>query len=51
MKKKHIRITTVPISLHKLLKGQLKFMSEFYDVVLLINDAGTGCKTRVRIKE
>lgn len=33
MKKKLIRITTVPISLHKLLKGQLKFMSEFYDVV------------------
>lgn len=33
MSKKLIRITTVPISLHKLLKGQLKFMSTYYDVV------------------
>jgi len=33
MSKKLIRITTVPISLHKLLRGQLKFMSNYYDVV------------------
>ena len=32
-KQKLVRITTVPISLHKLLKGQLKFMSDYYDVV------------------
>lgn len=32
-KPKLIRITTVPISLKILLKGQLKFMSEFFEVV------------------
>ena len=31
--KKIIRITTVPISLKNLLKGQPKFMSEYYEVV------------------
>jgi len=31
--KKIIRITTVPISLKNLLKGQLKYMSAFYDVI------------------
>lgn len=33
MKKKIIRITTVPISLAVLLKGQLKFMSNHYEVI------------------
>lgn len=33
MTRKLIRITTVPISLHKLLKGQLKFMRAYFDVV------------------
>lgn len=33
MTRKLIRITTVPISLHKLLKGQLKFMRAYYDVI------------------
>lgn len=32
MKKKLIRITTVPISLEKLLENQLKYMSDFYEV-------------------
>jgi len=32
MKPKLIRITTVPMSLFFLLKGQLRFMSEYYDV-------------------
>lgn len=32
MKKKLIRITTVPISLEKLLSGQLRFMNSFYEV-------------------
>lgn len=32
MKKKLIRITTVPISLFSLLKGQLRFMSKHYEV-------------------
>tara|TARA_R110000850_G_scaffold218852_2_gene344389 strand:- start:7598 stop:8809 length:1212 start_codon:yes stop_codon:yes gene_type:complete len=31
--KKLIRITTVPISLNKLLEGQLRFMKEHYDVL------------------
>lgn len=33
MKRKIIRITTVPISLKVLLKGQLKYLNEKYDVV------------------
>lgn len=33
MKQKIIRITTVPISLEKLLSGQLQFMSSFYKVI------------------
>lgn len=32
-KKKLIRITTVPLSLEKLLEGQLAFMSSYYDVI------------------
>lgn len=30
---KLIRITTVPLSLHKLLNGQMRFMSKYYEVV------------------
>ena len=33
MKQKLIRITTVPISLDKLLTGQLRFMSSHYEVI------------------
>ncbi len=33
--KKLIRITTVPISLDKLLSGQLRFMSSYYDVTAI----------------
>ena len=33
MKKKIIRITTVPVSLSGLLKGQLRFMSNYYDIL------------------
>ncbi len=33
MKKKIIRITTVPISLKNLLKGQSKYMSQYYHVI------------------
>lgn len=39
MKKKIIRITTVPISLSGLLKGQSKFMSQYYEVVGVSSDA------------
>lgn len=36
--KKLIRITTVPISLDKLLEGQLKFMSDYYKVIAISAD-------------
>jgi len=36
--KKLIRITTVPISLDKLLSGQMKYMSSFYDVTAVSSD-------------
>lgn len=38
MKRKLIRITTVPSSLKILLKGQLAFMSNYYDVVAVSSD-------------
>jgi glycosyltransferase involved in cell wall biosynthesis len=37
-KKKLIRITTVPLSLDKLLEGQLHFMSQFYDVIAVSSE-------------
>jgi glycosyltransferase involved in cell wall biosynthesis len=37
-KKKLIRITTVPISLDKLLTGQLQFMSSYYKVIAVSSD-------------
>lgn len=37
-KPKLIRITTVPISLDKLLTGQLRYMSTFYDVIAVSSD-------------
>jgi glycosyltransferase involved in cell wall biosynthesis len=37
-KKKLIRITTVPLSLDKLLEGQLRFMNEFYDVTAISSE-------------
>ena len=37
-KQKLIRITTVPLSLEKLLEGQLAFMSEFYHVIAVSSD-------------
>ncbi len=38
MKQKIIRITTVPISLEKLLSGQLQFMNYFYQVVAVSSE-------------
>lgn len=40
MKKKLIRVTTVAMSQNLLLKGQLRFLNEFYDVVALASDDG-----------
>lgn len=37
-KKKLIRITTVPLSLDKLLEGQLRFMNEFYEVIAVSSE-------------
>ena len=34
-KKKLVRITTVPESMQNLLRGQLKYMSEYYEVVAI----------------
>lgn len=41
MKKKIIRVTTVSTSLDALLKGQLKFLGKYYDVVGVASDVGT----------
>lgn len=38
MKNKLIRITTVPVSLEKLLGGQLSFMKEHYDIIVVSSD-------------
>lgn len=38
VKKTIVRITTVPISLEKLLCGQLQFMSSFYNVIAVSSD-------------
>ena len=37
-KSKLIRITTVPLSLEKLLEGQLTFMQSHYDVIAISSD-------------
>lgn len=39
MKQKLIRITTVPISLDKLLSGQLSYMNQFYNVIGVSSEA------------
>ena len=38
MKNKLIRITTVPLSLDKLLEGQLHFMSNYYEVTAVSSE-------------
>ena len=40
MKKKLIRVTTSDISLDTLIKGQLRFMNQYYEVVGLSNNTG-----------
>ncbi len=42
MKKKIIRITTVSGSLRDLLQGQLKFMSNYFDMVAISSSGGSG---------
>ena len=38
LKKKLIRITTIPLSLEKLLEGQLSFMSRYFEVIAISSD-------------
>ena len=45
-KQKLIRLTTISGSLNDLLKGQLRFLSDYYEVVGVASDTGTG-----RLKE
>lgn len=41
MKPKLVRLTTVSVSLNSLLKGQLRFLSDYYEVVGISSDFGT----------
>lgn len=54
-KKKLIRITTADISLNSLIKGQLRFLNQYFDVVALSNDTGklkaVGEREGVRVIE
>ncbi|WP_197055043.1 glycosyltransferase family 4 protein [Cellulophaga lytica] len=49
MKKKIIRVTTIPNSLGKLLTGQLRYMSKYYDVIGV--SSGGDALTNVHIQE
>lgn len=55
MKKKLIRVTTSDISLDSLIKGQLRFMNQYYEVVGLSNNTGrlkeVGEREGVRVIE
>ena len=44
MKKKIIRVTTVPLSLTKLLSGQLNFMSDYYDILAVSSNGNNDLK-------
>lgn len=50
IKKKLIRITTVPISLEKLLSGQLEYMSKHYDVIAVSSEKENLEKLGIKIK-
>ncbi|OEK08539.1 glycosyl transferase family 1 [Flavivirga aquatica] len=47
MKKKIIRITTVPLSLSGLLQGQLKFMSNYFDILAVSSKGKDNALARV----
>ncbi len=42
MKQKLVRLTTISVSLNSLLKGQLRFLSNYYDIVGVASDFDTG---------
>ena len=49
MKKKLIRVTTVPISLKILLEGQLRFMNNYFEVIGVSSD-GNVDKLKEKMK-
>jgi glycosyltransferase involved in cell wall biosynthesis len=53
-KLKLVRITTVPVSLDKLLTGQLAYMNQFYNVIGISSDASylekVGRKEKIEVK-
>lgn len=53
MKQKLIRVTTSDVSLDSLIKGQMRFMNQYYEVVGLSNDTGrlaaVGLREGVRV--
>ncbi len=51
MKKKIIRVTTVPLSITGLLKGQLKFMSKKFDVLAVSSAGKNNALKRVSMHE
>lgn len=51
MKRKLIRITTVSVSLYSLLKGQLRFLSDSYEVIGVASDCADEYLDKVRERE
>tara|TARA_R110001592_G_scaffold74481_1_gene226391 strand:+ start:228 stop:1382 length:1155 start_codon:yes stop_codon:yes gene_type:complete len=51
MKKKLIRITTVPLSLSGLLQGQLKFMSKYFEVIGVSSNSKNQLETVSKLEE
>jgi glycosyltransferase involved in cell wall biosynthesis len=53
MQKKLLRVTTISLSLDKLLKGQLKYLNQYYDVVGVASDIGSleqvGLREGIRV--
>lgn len=43
MKRKLYRLTTISCSFNELLKGQLRFLNNYYDVTAVASDTGTLC--------
>ena len=51
MKKKIIRITTVPLSLSGLLQGQLRFMSQYFDLLGVASNGKNNQLSNVSVLE
>lgn len=46
-----IRITTIPLSLEKLLEGQLAFMKDYFEVVAISAEPLEAARSRERLKK